>query len=167
MQSPAPDQDVIVLTWKPEVNPEFKEEDFDALASTCWRNGHVDVHWRFLSDRFHPNDPVLVLRQGKEPGLVAIGRLLSLVPEPVTEPCPDRTLKGLVRLTKMRDSHEHPLFSKRELLEMGFRKIVLETQASGSLSLLPEERISFQAALNEKFSVNLFGAEASEVKTGS
>lgn len=165
MQSPTPDREVIVLTWKPEINPDFKEKDFDALATSCWRNGHVDVHWRFLSDRFHPNDPVVVLRQGKEPGLIAVGLLLSL--EPATDSAADRSLKGLVRLTKMRDSHEHPLFSKRELLEMGFRKSVLETQASGSLSLLPEEQVSFEAALAEKFSINLFGGESGRLSPDS
>ena len=151
----AQDKSVVVLTWKPEINPDFKEADFDALATKCWKQGFVDVNWRFLSDRFQPKDPVIVIRQGREPGLVAIGSLLLPVEKGTETPEPPGT--GLIRLTKMRDSHEHPLISKRELLELGLRKIVLESQASGSLCLAPEEEDALRAVLLEKLSITLSG----------
>jgi hypothetical protein len=151
----AQDKSVVVLTWKPEINPDFKEADFDALATQCWKQGFVDVNWRFLSDRFQPKDPVIVVRQGREAGLVAIGFLLSSVEKKTGTP--EHLGVGLIRLTKMRDSHEHQLISKRELLEMGFRKVVLETQASGSLCLAPEEEDVLRAALLSKLSIKLGG----------
>ena len=129
----------LILTWKPEINKEFKEPDFNALVSKSRKNGYVDAKWRFLSKNFNSNDIVLVIRQGKETGLIGFGHIL-LNESDVDSDC--MTRYSTVRLVNLRSTNEHPFLSKELLLNIGFRKSILETQASGLVTLSAEE-ISF------------------------
>jgi hypothetical protein len=129
----------LVLTWKPEINKEFKEPDFNALVSKSRKNGYVDTKWRFLSKNFNTNDIVLVIRQGKETGLIGFGHILLNESDVDAD---SMTHYSTVRLVNLRSTNEHPFLSKELLLNIGFRKSILETQASGLVTLSAEE-ISF------------------------
>ena len=131
----------LILTWKPEINKEFKEPEFNALVSTSRNIGYVDARWRFLSKNFNPKDMVLVIRQGKETGLFGFGHILLI------ESSKDSTLTthySTVRLMNLRSTHEHPFVSKEILIKIGIRKSILETQASGLVTLSDEEIASLQ-----------------------
>ena len=131
----------LILTWKPEINKEFKEPEFNALVSTSRKIGYVDAKWRFLSKNFHPKDIVLIIRQGKETGLFGFGHvLLNESDENFTSP----THYSTVRLMNLRSTHEHPFVSKESLIKIGIRKSILETQASGLVTLTDEEISSLQ-----------------------
>ena len=129
----------LILTWKPEINKEFKEPDFNALVSKSRKNGYVDAKWRFLSKNFNTNDIVLVIRQGKETGLIGFGHILLNESDVDSD---FMTHYSTVRLVNLRSTNEHPFLSKELLLNIGFRKSILETQASGLVTLSAEE-ISF------------------------
>jgi hypothetical protein len=141
-----------VLTWKPEVNEDFKEEQFNALAKTCWKNGFVDSSWRFNSQKYQEGDAVIVLRQGKESGLVGVGRVI----ENSGNSADERTHYAAVRLLSMRDTFEHPFVSKKQLLGIGLRRSVLETQASGQLCLNETEIVALLALLRSTARMNSF-----------
>jgi hypothetical protein len=131
----------LILTWKPEINKEFKEPEFNALVSTSRNIGYVDARWRFLSKNFNPKDMVLVIRQGKETGLFGFGHIL------LNQSSKDSTLTthySTVRLMNLRSTHEHPFVSKEILIKIGIRKSILETQASGFVTLSNEEVASLQ-----------------------
>jgi len=131
----------LILTWKPEINKEFKEPEFNALVSTSRKIGYVDAKWRFLSKNFNSKDIVLVIRQGKETGLFGFGHvLLNESDQDSTSP----THYSTVRLMNLRSTHEHPYVSKELLIKIGIKKSILETQASGLLTLSNEEIASLQ-----------------------
>ena len=131
----------LILTWKPEINKEFKEPEFNGLVSTSRKHGYVDSKWRFLSKNFNPKDLVLVIRQGKEKGLIGFGHiLLNESDKDSTSP----THYSTVRLINLRSTHEHPFVSKELLIKFGIRKSILETQASGLVTLSDEEIASLQ-----------------------
>lgn len=126
----------IVITWKPEINKEFKESEFNALVSTGRRNGYVDSKWRFVSRNFGSNDIVLLVRQGKETGLIGFGHVL------LNESNENSDLSShysTVRFVNLRSTNEHPFVSKDLLLNIGLRKSILETQASGLVTLSTDE----------------------------
>lgn len=145
-------QNIFVLTWKPEVNEDFKEEQFNALAKTCWKDGFVDSSWRFNSQKYKEGDAVMVLRQGKEPGLVGVGRVI----ENSRNPTDERTHYAAVRLLSMRDTFEHPFVSKKQLLDIGVRRSVLETQASGQLCLNETEIVALLSLLRSTAGMDSF-----------
>jgi len=131
----------LILTWKPEINKEFKEPDFNALVSKSRKNGYVDAKWRFLSKNFNSNDIVLVIRQGKETGLIGFGYILLNESD---EDSYSSTHYLTVRLVNLRSTHEHPFVSKELLLNIGIRKSILETQASGLVTLSTDEIASLK-----------------------
>ena len=49
-----------------------------------------------------------------------------------------------MRLINLRSTHEHPFVSKELLIKFGIRKSILETQASGLVTLSDEEIASLQ-----------------------
>lgn len=127
---------VVVLTWKPEINPDFKEADFDELAKRCWKQGFVDVNWRFSGKRYQASDFVIVLRQGLKPGLVALGHVRG---DRATDASADGSHYTLVRLTVMRDHFEEPFLTRKDLLALGLRKSSVDTQSSGAILLEDKE----------------------------
>ena len=142
----------LILTWKPEINKEFKEPEFNALVSASRKIGYVDAKWRFLSKDFNLKDFVLVIRQGKETGLFGFGHiLLNQSDQDSTSP----THYSTVRLMNLRSTHEHPYVSKDLLIKIGIRKSILETQASGLVTLSDEEIASLQTHIMSIFKKSL------------
>lgn len=132
----------LILTWKPESNKDFKEPEFNVLVSTSRKIGYVDARWRFLSKNFNQKDIVLIIRQGKETGLFGFGHVLLNESEQIsTSP----THYSTVRLINLRSTHEHPYVSKELLMKIGIRKSILETQASGLVTLTDQEIASLQS----------------------
>ena len=123
---------VVVLTWKPEINPDFKEAEFDSIARQRWREGFIDVTWRFSGKRYKRGDFVIVLRQGVQPGLVALGHVVDECPNELSTEGPHSTK---IRLVSMRDSLEEPFLTRKALLFIGFRKTAVDTQSSGAILL--------------------------------
>lgn len=135
---------VVVLTWKPEINPEFKEGEFDELARQRWKQGFADVAWRFSGKRYSMGDWVIVLRQGAKPGLVALGYVFDQRPD---EPQAESSHYTNVRLISMRDSLEEPFVSRKQLLAIGLRKAAIDTQSSGAILLEAAEVSALQSHL--------------------
>jgi hypothetical protein len=80
-----------------------------------------------------------VIRQGKETGLIGFGHILLNESDVDSD---SMTHYSTVRLVNLRSTNEHPFLSKELLLNIGFRKSILETQSSGLVTLSAEE-ISF------------------------
>lgn len=138
---------VIVLTWKPEINEDFGETEFNQLAQQCWNDGFVESKWRFLTKKYSAGDLVIVVRQGKQPGLVAFGKVTTNG-EQIKD---SGSHYARVKLSRMRDCFENPFLDKKALLLLGIRKSLLETQASGGIELDRAEC----TALSEKLKATL------------
>ena len=117
---------------------------FAGLARQRWKQGFVDVAWRFSGRRYNRDDWVIVLLQGAKPGLVALGYVLD---QRADEPQAETSHYTNVRLISMRDSLEEPFLSRKQLLDVGLRKAAIDTQSSGAILLEAAEVSALQSHL--------------------
>jgi len=126
------DQNLFILTWKPEFGSYGKEE-FNELKKILRKNGFVKTPWSVYSSQANANDLVILFRQGQVTGLYGFGHISNS--SGIIEK--DGSKKLEVNFLNLRDSIDQPFFTKKDLILEGFKESLLNAQSSaqGSVSI--------------------------------
>ena len=115
-----------LLTWKPEFGS-YTAEQFNELKKVLRSDGSVKTPWSMRASEVNIGDGVILFRQGKVTGLYGFGKVTGSE-EIIAK---DGSRKFEVTFYNLRDSIDQPFFSKKELIDVGIKAALLNSQASG------------------------------------
>jgi hypothetical protein len=124
-----------LITWKPEFGT-YTELQFNELKKTLRKSGSVKTPWSMRASEVNVDDAVILFRQGKVTGLYGFGKVTGSE-EIIAK---DGSRKFEVTFYNLRDAIDQPFFSKKELIDAGIKKTLLNAQASAH-GALPQSQI--------------------------
>ena len=125
-----------LLTWKPEFGF-YTTDQFNELKVILRSDGSVKTLWSMRASEVNIGDGVILFRQGKVTGLYGFGKVTGSE-EIITK---DGSRKFEVTFYNLRDSIDQPFFSKKELIDVGIKAALLNSQASGH-GPLPQSQLN-------------------------